>query len=137
MAKNSEQHLQIKTGTTLAKKTRFDGVLSFSDSLKIDGYFKGEIESTGFLFIQKGAQVHADIKVRSIVIGGSVHGNITATEKLEMLSTGQVFGNIKTPRIKIADGVEFAGSCDMMRDPDTVEIFSQSVEKLKTSIESF
>ncbi len=127
----------MKTETTLGKKTNFDGTLTFSNSLKIDGFFKGEIESTGLLIIENGAQVVADIRVRSIVIGGVVHGNITASEKLEMLSTGRVFGNIKTPRLKIADGVEFVGKCDMIREPDTVEIFSQNVEKLKNTIESF
>jgi len=127
----------MKTETTLGKKTNFDGTLTFSNSLKIDGFFKGEIESTGLLIIENGAQVVADIRVRSIVIGGVVHGNITASEKLEMLSTGRVFGNIKAPRLKIADGVEFVGKCDMIREPDTVEIFSQNVEKLKNTIESF
>lgn len=129
--------MNVKTETTLGKKTNFDGTLKFSNSLKIDGRFKGEIHSTGFLVIENGAEVEADIKVRSVVVGGLVNGNITATEKLEMLSTGRVFGNIKTPKLKIADGVEFVGTCDMIREPDTVEIFSQNVEKLKNTVESY
>lgn len=129
--------MNMKTETTLGKKTNFDGTLTFTNSLKIDGHFKGEIESTGLLVIETGAQVVADIRVRSIIIGGVVHGNITASEKLEMLPTGRVYGNIKTPRLKIADGVEFEGKCDMIKEPQAVEIFSQNVEKLKNTVESF
>lgn len=129
--------MNMKTETTLGKKTSFDGTLTFSNSLKIDGRFEGEIESTGLLVIETDARVVADIRVRSIIIGGIVQGNITASEKLEMLPTGRVYGNIKTPRLKIADGVEFEGKCDMIKEPQAVEIFSQNVEKLKNTVESF
>lgn len=122
--------------TTLGKETDFSGVMRFTESLKIDGNFEGEIESTGFLYVEEGAVVRADIKVGSIVIGGTVHGNITARDKLEMLTTGQVFGNITTSKLKIADGVVFEGKCEMLKSPEEVEIFSASVEKLKASAQT-
>ena len=124
------------TATTLGKETVFSGTMRFTTSLKIDGHFEGEIESTGYLHIEEGAQVRANIKVRSIVIGGVVHGNIVATEKLEMLSTGQVYGNVTTSKLKIADGVVFEGKCEMIKDPDDVDIFSSSAGKLKSSLQT-
>ena len=136
MGKNSELKGVEVIATTLGSETDFSGTMRFSTSLKIDGKFEGEIESTGFLYIEQGADVKANIKVRSIVVGGIVRGNVIATEKLEMLSTGQVFGNVTTAKLKIADGVVFEGKCEMIKDPDDVDIFSSSAGKIKSTVQS-
>ncbi len=134
MAKQQETRTTEPINTTLGKETIFKGKMRFTKSLKIDGTFEGEIDSSGFLYIEAGAVVTANIMVRSIVIGGTVRGNITATEKLEMLTTGKVFGNIQTPRLRIADGVVFEGKCEMMKNPDDIDIFSAPADKIKTLI---
>ena len=136
MAKNNEMKGMEKISTTLGKETVFKGKMKFSESLKIDGNFEGDIESSGFLYIEDGAVVKADIKVRSVVVGGVVHGNIAASEKLEMLSTGQVYGNIKTSKLRIADGVIFEGKCEMIKSDANPDIFSSEVEKLKETVKS-
>ncbi|MBN1698926.1 MAG: polymer-forming cytoskeletal protein [Spirochaetales bacterium] len=136
MTKNNEPVVKEKIRTTLGKETNFNGIMRFRDSLKIDGVFQGEIVSKGFLYIESGATITADIRVGSIVIGGIVKGNVEATERLEILSTGQVFGNIRTSKLKIADGVIFDGKCEMIRNPNNIEIFSNSVEGLKQSTQS-
>ncbi len=138
MGKN-EDHKGIgieKISTTLGKETSFNGVMRFKDSLKIDGTFTGEIVSTGFLYIENGASVTANIRVGSVVIGGTVKGNVEATEKLEMLATGKVFGNIRTAKLKIADGVVFEGKCEMIKNPQGLNIFSGPVEQLKKAAQS-
>jgi cytoskeletal protein CcmA (bactofilin family) len=131
MAKNDDHKGIERISTTLGKETAFNGVMRFKDSLKIDGSFTGEIVSTGFLYIENGASVTANIRVGSIVIGGIVKGNVEATEKLEMLATGKVFGNIRTAKLKIADGVVFEGKCEMIKNPQAVNIFSGPVDQLK------
>ncbi len=135
MSKNNELKGIEKITTTLGKETKFNGSLKFSESLKINGRFEGEIESSGFLYIENGAVVKANIKVGSIVIGGIVRGNIEASEKLEMLNTGQVFGNIRTAKLKIADGVIFDGKCEMITNSDGIDIFSSKVEQVKKAIQ--
>ena len=136
MPKNNDHKGVEKIRTTLGKQTSFHGIMKFKDSLKIDGTFEGEIESPGFLYIENGAVVSANIKIGSIVIGGVVRGNIEATERLEMLSTGQVFGNIRTAKLNIADGVVFEGKCEMIRNPESVSIFSAPVEEIKKNTQS-
>jgi cytoskeletal protein CcmA (bactofilin family) len=136
MAKNNDHKSLEKITTTLGKETSFNGVLRFKESLKIDGTFEGEIESPGFLYIENGATVTANIKVGSIVVGGVVRGNIEATERLEMLTTGKVFGNIRTAKLNIADGVVFEGKCEMIKNPDKLNIFSASVENMKKATQS-
>jgi cytoskeletal protein CcmA (bactofilin family) len=131
MAKNDDHKGIERIRTTLGKETAFNGVMRFKDSLKIDGTFTGEIVSSGFLYIENGANVTANIKVGSIVIGGVVRGNVEATEKLEMLTTGKVYGNIKTAKLKIADGVVFEGKCEMIKNPQAISVFSGPVDQLK------
>jgi cytoskeletal protein CcmA (bactofilin family) len=134
MAKQQESRTNESISTTLGKETVFRGTMKFSKSLKIDGTFEGEIDSSGFLYVDENAVVTADIKVRSMIIGGTVRGNIVATEKLEMLSTGRVYGDIQTPRLRIADGVVFEGKCEMIKNPDDVDIFSAPPDKIKSLI---
>jgi cytoskeletal protein CcmA (bactofilin family) len=136
MAKNDDHKGIEKIATTLGKETAFNGIMRFKDSLKIDGVFTGEIVSAGFLYIENGATVTANIRVGSVVIGGTVKGNVEAAEKLEMLATGKVFGNIRTSKLKIADGVVFEGKCEMIKNPQAVNIFSGSVDQLKKAAQS-
>ena len=136
MPKGNIQKRSIDVKTTLGRETVFKGVMRFKDSLKIDGKFEGGIISEGFLYIENGAEIRADIKVGSVIIGGVVHGNIEASNKLEMLSTGAVYGNIKTRVLKIADGVVFEGKCEMIKDSNKVDIFSAPVEELKKTAQS-
>jgi cytoskeletal protein CcmA (bactofilin family) len=136
MAKNDDHKGSERITTTLGRETEFNGVMRFRDSLKIDGTFSGEIVSSGFLYVEQGASITANIRVGSVVVGGTVKGNIEATEKLEMLATGKVYGNIRTGKLKIADGVVFEGKCEMIRNPQAINVFSGSVEQLKKTAQS-
>ncbi len=134
MSKKINRNNSQKMATTLGKETVFAGIMRFSDSLQINGTLEGEIVSTGTLYIEDTAIIKANIQVGSIVVAGVVHGNIIATDKLEILTSGKVFGNIRTARLRIADGVVFKGKCEMIRDPKTVDIFSAKVDKLKKTV---
>ena len=136
MAKNEDHKGPERITTTLGRETEFNGVMRFKDSLKIDGNFTGEIISAGFLYIEQGATITANIRVGSVVVGGTVKGNIEATEKLEMLATGKVYGNIRTGKLKIADGVVFEGKCEMIKNPQAINVFSGPVEQLKKTAQS-
>jgi cytoskeletal protein CcmA (bactofilin family) len=136
MAKNEDHKGAERITTTLGRETDFNGVMRFKDSLKIDGAFSGEIVSTGFLYVEQGASITANIRVGSVVVGGTVKGNIEATEKLEMLATGKVYGNIRTAKLKIADGVVFEGKCEMIKNPQSVNVFSGPVDLLKKNVQS-
>lgn len=136
MAKNSDTREIEKTATKLGKKTSLRGTLRFSDSVMISGSFEGDIQATGFLYIDYGAVVRAGIRVRSIIIGGVVHGNVEATDTVEMLPSGQVYGNIRAAKLKIADGVVFEGKCEMIRNAESIDIFSAPVNELKKAAQS-
>ena len=92
--------------TVFSKDTEFNGELSFKKSLQINGNFEGEILSGGFLVVGEGAVVKANIKAKTVIIIGTVHGNIEAATRLEIHTTGKLYGNIRTAKLQIADGVE-------------------------------
>lgn len=101
--------------TVFGKDTQFFGDLSFKKSLQINGTFEGEIKSSGFLVIGEGAEVKANIKARTVIVLGTIYGNVEATEKLEIQTKGKIYGNIRTAKLRIADGVVFEGSCEMIK----------------------
>lgn len=101
--------------TVFGNDTQFFGDLSFKKSLQINGTFEGEISSGGYLVIGEGAVVKANINAKAVIVNGTVYGNIEAKEKLEIQSKGKVYGNIRTAKLKIADGVIFEGSCEMIK----------------------
>ncbi|MCR9143313.1 MAG: polymer-forming cytoskeletal protein [bacterium] len=104
--------------TVLGTETDFNGLLEFKKPLQINGNFEGEIVTDGVLLIGETATVRANIQAGTVVVGGEVFGNIVARNRLEMLQTGRVHGNIKTAKLQIADGVVFDGNCEMI-DPQS------------------
>jgi cytoskeletal protein CcmA (bactofilin family) len=136
MSKSNDLKGIERIATTLGKETSFSGIMNFKTSLKIDGKFQGKIISPGFLYVEDGAVINADIDVGSVIIGGYVKGSVTAKENLELLATGQLFGDIKTAKLKIADGVVFEGKCEMIKDEEKVDIFSARVDDLKRRVKS-
>ncbi len=125
---------KITTEFGLGEDTLFKGVLRFDNSLRISGKFEGSIESDGFLYVENGAEITADINVNSVVVGGTIHGDIRASKKLIMLETGKVFGNIETGCLKANDGFEFKGKCEMISDRVPSDIFSITPTQLRKSL---
>lgn len=99
----------------LGDNTNFKGVLAFEGTVRIDGKLEGEITSEDTLIVGEHAIVNAEINVGSIIISGKISGDITAKERVDIKSTGEVYGNIQTPVLTIEEGVIFQGTCDMRR----------------------
>ena len=92
------------------------GTLSFKDpvNLRINGKFEGALETKGTLTIGQTANVNADIIGDTIIIEGRVKGKITAKEKLILLPTAVVEGEIFPATLHVADGGIFDGKCVML-----------------------
>jgi cytoskeletal protein CcmA (bactofilin family) len=98
----------------LGRGTQFEGKLHFEGRVRIDGVFKGQIQSDDTLVIGEGAEVHAEIDVATVIVrGGVVHGNIRAKTSIEVHSPGKIVGNLHSPSLFIDRGVEFQGTCRM------------------------
>jgi cytoskeletal protein CcmA (bactofilin family) len=105
----------------LGSDPEFEGRLSFSGAVRIDGAFKGEIVSEGTLIVGETARMASEIDVAHIIISGEVHGNITAQKRLEVRAPGRIIGNIQSPTITIDEGVVFEGQCRMEKHDEGAE----------------
>lgn len=97
----------------LGKDTEFEGKLSFTGAVRIDGKLSGEIFSSGTLIVGESAVIKAQIHIADMVISGEVRGDIFAEKKIEITVPGKLFGNIKTPKLVLEEGVIFEGNCKM------------------------
>lgn len=105
----------------LGKGASFCGKLIFTETVRIDGNFEGEIFGEGTLVIGAKAEIKARIKVVKALISGNVYGYINAKDKVEIHSTGCFFGDMKASRLVIYEGAIFEGSCCMKRGDEEYE----------------
>ncbi len=90
-----------------------DGEISGDEELVIRGTVKGKILLKESLKVETSGVVEADIETQSVEVSGRVTGNIVASDKVELKSACRVIGDIKSPRVLIADGASFKGNVDM------------------------
>jgi cytoskeletal protein CcmA (bactofilin family) len=99
--------------TILGKESEFDGKLTFDGQVRIDGKFQGQINTKDTLVIGDGARVNAEISAGTVIVNGSVEGNIKASQLIELHQPGRIKGNLDTPSLSIDRGVIFEGTCKM------------------------
>ena len=103
----------------IGKGVNISGKLSFDGVVRIDGRFEGEIDATGTLIVGTDAVIEAKIKVATALVSGEIRGDIEAASKVELVSPGKFYGNIKTNKIIIGEGSLFEGKCEMSDAKDT------------------
>ncbi|NIS61083.1 MAG: hypothetical protein GTO13_10380 [Proteobacteria bacterium] len=111
----------IKSGELeafLGKNTSFEGKMGFEGMVRLDGKFDGEIFSGDILIVGESAVINAEINVHTLVVDGKVSGNVSATSKIEIHSSGKLYGNIATPTLAIEEGGLFDGICKMGNEAD-------------------
>ena len=123
-----------KATTVIAQGTSIKGNLKSDESVQLDGSFEGELDIKQTVHVGSGATIKANIKAGEVKISGRVDGNIEAKDRLEIMSSGKLFGDIKTPRLIIAEGVVFEGHCTMGTDkrPESITP-SQTVKPITPS----
>ena len=90
------------------------GQLSGDEDVVIAGQFEGAIDLPNqSLSVVEGGQVRADVKAHMVVIQGEVTGDVEGVEKVTIVRTGRMQGNIKSPRVILDDGALFKGNIDM------------------------
>jgi cytoskeletal protein CcmA (bactofilin family) len=99
----------------LGKGARFSGTLTFEGRVRIDGELTGQIQGDGVLVIGEGAHVEASIDVGTLIVrGGTLRGNVSARQLVEVHPQAAVYGDITAPEIDIAKGCTFEGRCSMI-----------------------
>jgi cytoskeletal protein CcmA (bactofilin family) len=89
------------------------GELRFGGAIRLEGYLEGEIVQGEILIIGERGRVNAEVDVGILQVRGEVHGNITASQRVELLGGGRITGTIRTPCLVIWKGAVFNGKCEM------------------------
>ncbi len=93
--------------------SEFEGKLSFRDTVRIDGRFHGEITSENTLIVGESGEIDAEIRSNTVVVSGSVNGNIIAGAKVVLHKTARVVGDILTPSLMVEEGATIDGKIVM------------------------
>jgi len=101
-----------ETFTFLARGFEFKGTLTFEGTVRIDGTVSGEIRSNGTIILGEHAVIEGDVSAGTVVSGGKINGNVLATEKVHLLSTAALQGDVVAPLVQLDEGVRFHGTCE-------------------------
>lgn len=99
--------------TVIGRGITIEGEVTATDEVVVAGTVRGKLSVEGQLTIEPEGVVEADVGARSVSIGGSLTGNVTAAERVDLLGGGKLVGDVKAARLTIADGASFKGNVDM------------------------
>lgn len=99
--------------TIIGSTIVINGEFKSQEDVSIRGKIQGRIETSADLFVEDGGTVEAEVKTRNIDIRGTVVGNVTASDRFELHPDGSLTGDIRAPRVVVADGGRYKGRVDM------------------------
>jgi cytoskeletal protein CcmA (bactofilin family) len=96
----------------IAADVTIEGKIEGAGHVRIAGRFKGDVNVQGNVTIEQGAHVTGQIAAATIMVSGEVHGNITASSRVELLETGIINGDVKAAVLTVAAGSRMRGNAD-------------------------
>jgi cytoskeletal protein CcmA (bactofilin family) len=99
----------------LDRDSKVEGKLNFKGSVRIDGQIDGEILAKD-LIIGESALVTAQIKAASVIVAGTIKGDIIASESIEIRASARISGKLTSPILVIHEGAAFEGHCAMQSE---------------------
>ena len=99
--------------SVLGRTLRFRGELHADEDFVLQGSIEGSIHHSQNLTIGVDGVVKGDSRARTLIVEGTVHGDLYALESICLTATATVTGNLYGPRISIAEGANFNGRVDM------------------------
>ena len=97
----------------IGPKTTIKGDITGDEDILVDGVVEGQIRISRDLRIGPGGVVKATVEAQSVVVSGELLGDCHALQRVEIQATGRLTGNIRAPRVLIAEGVTFKGNSDI------------------------
>ena len=115
-ARGFENEPNARGTASIGKSVVVKGNILSREDLIVDGDVEGAIEMMEHrLTVGPNGTLKAMVKAREIIVIGTIHGNVEATDKIEIRKEAKLVGDIKTQRIVIEDGAYFKGSIDIIR----------------------
>jgi cytoskeletal protein CcmA (bactofilin family) len=104
------------TVACIGKSVVVKGEVTSAEDLVIEGRVEGKIDLQGHsLVVGQGGDIRAEIVAKSVIVHGTVTGNVTARERVEVRETGAIEGDIVTPGLAVSEGAVLSGRVEMPR----------------------
>lgn len=116
----SPNPLASSADSRIGSGLKIRGEITGTSDMYIDGNVEGKVRiGSGRLTVGANGKVQADLEAREIFVNGSVVGNLKATDRVQLGSSGSVQGGVVTPRIGIDDGARLRGNVETARASDS------------------
>ena len=99
--------------TVIGSSITVSGQFGSKEDVAVQGTIQGRIETTADLFVESGGTVEAKVTTRNLEIRGTLVGNVTASDRFEIHPGGSVTGDVRAPRVVLADGGKYKGNIEM------------------------
>jgi cytoskeletal protein CcmA (bactofilin family) len=96
--------------TFIAEGCELSGELRFGDSVRVDGRVEGELRAEGIVIVGAAAEIHASVRAESVIVFGTIDGDIRARRKIVLHKSSRVRGELSSAGITIEEGASFKGS---------------------------
>ena len=97
----------------IGPKTTVKGEIIGDEDVLVEGNVEGQIRVTRDLRVSPGGVVKATVEAQSLIVSGEIVGDCQASARVEIQASGRLTGNIRAPKIVIAEGAMFRGNSDM------------------------
>ena len=100
----------------IASDLTIEGKIEDAGHIRIAGRFKGDVHVQGDLTIEVGAKLNGGVRARKVVIAGELEGNIESAQRVELVSSGVMVGDLKAETLIVAAGSRMKGQIDFGGD---------------------
>ena len=120
----------LTSNSVIGRDNAFSGEFRSDGLLRIDGDYKGTIKGYGVVLVGERGRIIGDIYANSIRIGGKIKGNIYALERVDILSSGKLFGDLWTKKCQAEEGMTFTGQAKIVSKEELDAIFNKNVKNV-------
>jgi cytoskeletal protein CcmA (bactofilin family) len=110
-----------RMATTIAAGSRCEGTISGANEVVIEGELVGNVRVDAVVIVGPSGQVVGELVGRSVQVGGKVRGDVMGRERVELTPSATLEGNVRSPRVVIAEGAFFKGKVEMGEVDPTAE----------------
>ena len=118
-----------KLETIVGNDTHIAGKVSMKGTIRIDGIVEGDVQAD-WVVVGVSGKILGNTRTRGMVVGGSVEGNIEATETVELREKCKMVGEIRAPKLAISEGAVFDGRARMKDDAESAGLQEGNVRPL-------
>jgi cytoskeletal protein CcmA (bactofilin family) len=99
--------------TLLAKGVQLKGEIRVEGTVRIDGRLDGDIHTKGQVIVGEDGLVQGTIAAGVVVSSGRIKATVTAVERVQLLKTAILIGEVHTPVLMMEEGAKIQGVTDM------------------------